>query len=802
MKSTVLSRAVLFSLFFLFLLIVPSQANPNSVDNISLLLIPAEQLSTKELILTLPRYIEPVAYLNGTAGNYLLATVQQENVPQLLGTQPSWQLLDGSLSDEYYLVHGLVGNKEPEWSRYGRILHNDGQQVLLKTTSAQIEQLAQLPVFLSRLTLDPISTPTPRTTTAFPPVTTPDPIVQAMIEQIESDDIVDTLSGLSGEWPVQIGGTPYTLVTRNTYSGEPVEKATQYVGERMAGLGLGVTYPIWQNGRPPNVIGEIEGQSTPDDVFIISAHLDNMPYGALAPGADDNGSGSTAVLTAAELLSQYQWDCTLRFALWTGEEQGLLGSDAYAANATAEGENIVGVLNLDMIGYNGSAPPIIDLHAHSGITDSVDMANQFASVVSTYQLDLQPDILIDNYLGNYSDNKSFWDEGYASILAIEDYSDFTPYYHTTQDVLSTLDIDYFTDFVQAGVGTFAHMAGCLTSGQNPLPHAPDVSIELLDHTVELSWPHKSANVAYEVHRADNPYFTPDSGTRLTTLEPPFATIVAYEDLSVAVGNSELNHYYVVVAQNAVADEAISNRVGEFDFGDEITPVYGYTVLNEYPHDDNAFTQGLVYEDGYFFEGTGLTGQSSLRKVELATGTVLQQHNLDSQYFGEGIAVWGGEIIQLTWQNQVAFVYDKATFVEQSQFNYSTQGWGLTQDGVQLIMSDGSANLYFRDPLTFAELDQVVVHDRGEPVIRLNELEYINGEVYANVWITDLIARIDPQTGRVLGWIDLTGILQPEDQTPQTDVLNGIAYDDAGNGRLFVTGKRWSKLFHIELVPSS
>lgn len=228
------------------------------------------------------------------------------------------------------------------------------------------------------------------------------------------------------------------------------------------------------------------------------------------------------------------------------------------------------------------------------------------------------------------------------------------------------------------------------------------------------------------------------------------------------------------------------------------PTYTYTVVNSYPHDPQAFTQGLIYVDGVLYEGTGLNGRSSLRRVHLETGEVQEIVDLDQQYFGEGIALFGDRIIQLTWQSNVAFVYDAQSFERLGEFAYPTEGWGLTHDDTQLIMSDGTANLYFRDPETFAEIGRVEVRDATGPVVRLNELEYINGEVYANVWQTDRIARIDPQTGRVTGWIDLTGLLSAADRTPDVDVLNGIAYD-AANDRLFVTGKLWPRLFEIDLI---
>jgi glutamine cyclotransferase len=232
------------------------------------------------------------------------------------------------------------------------------------------------------------------------------------------------------------------------------------------------------------------------------------------------------------------------------------------------------------------------------------------------------------------------------------------------------------------------------------------------------------------------------------------------------------------------------------------PVAGYQVVKVYPHDRNAFTQGLQYVDGFLYEGTGQHGQSGIRKVKLETGEVLQHQPLDSKYFGEGITVFGDSIFQLTWQSEIGFVYDKKTFKQLKTFTYSGEGWGLTHDGKRLIMSDGDTRgqLRFLDPATLKETGRLVVRDGGRPVDDLNELEFVRGEILANVWQTSRIARISLKTGEVNGWIDLTGLLDPRDAAG-TDVLNGIAYDAAGD-RLFVTGKLWPKLFEIKIVARS
>jgi glutamine cyclotransferase len=228
------------------------------------------------------------------------------------------------------------------------------------------------------------------------------------------------------------------------------------------------------------------------------------------------------------------------------------------------------------------------------------------------------------------------------------------------------------------------------------------------------------------------------------------------------------------------------------------PSMSYEVVRTYPHDPQAFTQGLVFIDGILYEGTGLNGKSGIRKVKLENGEVLQLQKLEERYFGEGIAVVENEIVQLTWQAGVGFVYDRQTFERKRTFTYTGEGWGLTYDGSRLVMSDGTPTLRFLDPTTLRVVGKLEVKDGRIPVDDLNELEIVKGEIFANVWNTDRIARISPQTGQVTGWIDLRGLLDPKDAAG-VDVLNGIAYDAAGD-RLFVTGKLWPKLFEIRLVP--
>jgi len=234
------------------------------------------------------------------------------------------------------------------------------------------------------------------------------------------------------------------------------------------------------------------------------------------------------------------------------------------------------------------------------------------------------------------------------------------------------------------------------------------------------------------------------------------------------------------------------------YSDVVPKRNGYRVIHTYPHSKDAFTQGLVYSNGVLFEGTGQETGSSLREVELETGTITRQHNLDASLFGEGITLFNDRIYQVTWQNKVGFVYEKSTFKVINKIYYPTQGWGLTTFDNKILMSDGTNIIYFFEPEMFTVVSRLEVYDNDKKVDQLNELEFINGEIWANIWMSDLIARIDPMSGKVIAYIDLGGILPNADRNYDTDVLNGIAYDPEGK-RIFVTGKKWPKLFEIKLT---
>ncbi len=224
--------------------------------------------------------------------------------------------------------------------------------------------------------------------------------------------------------------------------------------------------------------------------------------------------------------------------------------------------------------------------------------------------------------------------------------------------------------------------------------------------------------------------------------------------------------------------------------------YSYIIVKTYPHDNLAFTEGLLFDGSDLYESTGKLGNSSLRRVDLSSGEVEKQVNLSDTLFGEGLAIVNDSLVQLTWQNRIGFVYDKETFALLNTFSYQSEGWGLTFDGKTLVMSDGSANLYYLDPITYQTVSQITVKNGNSTVTNINELEYVNGDIYANIWHTQTIVIINPQNGYIKGWIDLTGIYQPHSSE---DVLNGIAYDKSSD-RLLITGKYWPNLYEIIIVP--
>jgi len=384
------------------------------------------------------------------------------------------QVLDPDIREaSYYLLSG----DPAELRRAGdisRVLLVVGRQAVARVDPTQPNQLAGIGLRLTALVPKPLALPRqPSSAPEIPTVLTPNPLVQEMMAQISRPTLATLVGNLSGVSPVMIGNTLYTILTRYTYTDVPMTKATRYASEYFQSLGLSTSYFDYSfaGGTKRNVIAEQPGLTQANKIYLLIAHLDDTSYvngnpNTFAPGADDNASGSAAVMHIASILKQYDFGCTLRYALVTGEEQGLYGSYAYATEVYNNGDNLKGVLNLDMLGYNtpGSNPRVeLDTRQYSPQNaGDLAIANLFKDAVSAYSIQLTPYILQSGEQG--SDHASFWDYGYPAILAIEDWNDHTPFYHRTGDQLSSLNMEYYTEFAKAAIATFAHM-GCLLNNQ-------------------------------------------------------------------------------------------------------------------------------------------------------------------------------------------------------------------------------------------------------------------------------------------------------------------------------------------------
>jgi PKD repeat protein len=426
------------------------------------------------------------AHLQDASGkDYALVIASQA---QLVQAGVQYRILDQNAQGaEYFILTMLSKNKRVPTEQLDNVLLDDGAQVITRSGFQQIESLSELGVEVKWLGHTPLVlnvAPQPEASTL---AVTYDPVINQLIGQVTQSKVDTYVRNLSGANPVTIGGSSYTISTRNTTSGTPIEKATQYVYEFMQSYGLTVSYYNWSasgyTGR--DVIGELTGTTNPDEIVLITAHLDDMPSGSTAPGADDNASGSVGVMVGAELLSQQAFSRTVRFVVFTGEEQWLLGSAAYSDKVYQDGDDIKAVYNMDMISYDGTGGPDLRLHtritSNPGYASDLAIANTFIDVVNAYSLSSSLTPIIDADGITQSDHSSFWDNGYPAILGIEEHdNDISPYYHTTSDTVSTLNMTYFTNFVKAAVGTAAHLAirddgtvsaaftGSPTSGPVPL----------------------------------------------------------------------------------------------------------------------------------------------------------------------------------------------------------------------------------------------------------------------------------------------------------------------------------------------
>ena len=417
--------------------------------------------------------------LDGAGNDYALVIAP---IDQIAGAGLSYQILDDpALPGTYYLARERRKGARQAVAERFTILHDDGRRILVKGSPGVADQLSELGFDISAIPVKPMIIRTPfdinlapsqktisrtvKSSIASAFTVTHDPRVAAMVDQVQQTALYDELGNLSGENAVTISGKPYTMTTRHTDSGAPIQNATQYVYERIAALGLTVSFHDWSISpyANRNIVGTKTGRTKPSEIVLITAHLDDMPIAGAAPGADDNASGSAALLMAAKIMAAGTFERTIRFVFFTGEEQGLYGSQAYSDAASLAGENIVAVYNMDMISWDAIAGPILRLHTRTpsnpGYAADMTIAVAFSDVVAAYGLSsaLTPIITSDGETA--SDHSSFWYNGYAAIMAIEDdYDDFTPYYHTPDDMRQRLNMTYFTNYTKASVATVSHLA--------------------------------------------------------------------------------------------------------------------------------------------------------------------------------------------------------------------------------------------------------------------------------------------------------------------------------------------------------
>ncbi len=406
---------------------------------------------------------------DGQGGPYLLAGPNFEQQIQIERFGFPSRVLDSNPQDAvYYLVFSPHLDSQFQMPEGVVVLDVAQRHLLIRAFPGDAEDLAKFGFEIRRLWLDPLVLPTYSASLQKLAAVTPDPYIQSMIDQVKSSTAYTYVGNLSGEWQIKVNGNPYTLSTRYSLAEIPIKKATRFVYEHFTGLGLNTYYDhfYYYGTELRSVIAEQPGVTDPDCIVLLVGHLDSIspnPYN-LAPGADDNASGSTGVLIGADIVHQYQFACTIRYILFTGEEQGYWGSKAYADDVYAAGENVVAVVNLDMLGYNSDPYEVIELHTRPGNAGDLSIASLFKGVIQVYDLNLTTQILDDGL--SFSDHSPFWGKGYSAILCIEDwYGDRTPYYHSTSDSLSSLDLSYLTDYIRAAVGSTAHLAG-------PIPPEP------------------------------------------------------------------------------------------------------------------------------------------------------------------------------------------------------------------------------------------------------------------------------------------------------------------------------------------
>jgi hypothetical protein len=405
--------------------------------------------------------------------SYLLAPADLEIQALIHNSGFSTSVLDIDSSGAAYFLVSRRGLENQDIAQLG-VLAETSRYQLVRVESDQALSFQPGGVEIQRLSLHPLVLPDEAAAQKISAIS-PDPAIQAMIDQVSLDTAYDYVGGLSGEWQITVNGSPYTFDTRYSYAETPIKKATKYAHEHLTGLGLVTDFEDFDTLGIPlrNVIADQPGITDPDCLILLVGHLDSRSSDyaqslILAPGADDNASGSTGVLIAADILHQHRFECTIRYILFTGEEQGMYGSQDYASIAYNRGDDIQAVINLDMIGYNSDQYEVIGLHTRPGDAGDLAIAGLFADVVNTYSINLTPEIVQDGE--QFSDHSSFWNYGYSAILGIEDYDDFNwDNYHKISDTIDTIDFSYMADFIRATVGTVAHLAGYIPPEQTYFP---------------------------------------------------------------------------------------------------------------------------------------------------------------------------------------------------------------------------------------------------------------------------------------------------------------------------------------------
>lgn len=500
-------------LFFLCLSIMFFSVLQGSYNDIDLLIIQSKHLQTIER-LNIPLF--------DRMNDFLLIGILKEEYELLNKNSVDYKVADRNIGDKtFYIINTLRSDILSSLRSGDNILFQDNNEILLRISEKQVRELTAERIDIRRVFLVPKPYGPHHTYHEHKVHTIFDPVVNQIIYSISIEDLHEYCGSLSGEWPVMIGGELYTITSRHSYYAEGIEKATQYTYEFFSNLGLDVEYHYFSGPGGRNVIAKQTGLIHPDSYFMICAHIDTLPAGAVSPGADDNASGSTAVMVAAELFSEYLFDYSIIYALWTGEEQGLIGSGYFAQEAAASGKDIIGVINLDMIAWESNGDPVIQIHAKQNqLPYSMVLANTMAEIIDIYGLNLVPYILPNGL--SYSDHASFWNYGYSAILGIEDYyNDFNPYYHTVNDLLIHLNMPYFLDFTRAAIATMAHLSGIRSNTSDGIVYLcrgiyscnSNMEINVIDSdlqgqdfaTVSLSHDQDPGGIIVELLPQDNPY---------------------------------------------------------------------------------------------------------------------------------------------------------------------------------------------------------------------------------------------------------------------------------------------------------